>query len=814
MALQTGGRRAGGGGGGVSYTLHTGDCLNILPTLPADSIDTCITDPPYGLEFMGKDWDHGVPGVRFWQEVYRVLKPGAMLLAFGGTRTHHRLMVAIEDAGFEIRDCLMWLYGCLSEDSEILTSEGFKPYHRIMVGDTVMCYNKGNDTYQWERVQDVVTYEYEDTAYRIQSDTTDQIVSRNHRCLVEREGELLFQFAEHAAREREIRVPILEDVPALLKALPLSQPHSGATKQALRPGLHERGNIRTKKRARRQETAACDAGVSSLRPDVLAAQGTRREGRQAHLQQTMQRGAAWRGMEGARPQSTGGMDGGSGTLVFREDERGEQSGLEGRRNLPQAQGELRQSEHQVCALPARVYQHGPQGWLCNGASASRGAGNRTPIKTLRSGASYQPQRGGQPAREFDVVLKQPTPQAVRASRFTRSHLATITPIEYKGIVWCVRVPSGAFVARRNGKAFVTGNSGFPKSHNISKAIDKAAGAEREVVGINPNFCENRVDSIGTDNGIYGGAGPDKGKYITAPATPDAQRWHGYGTALKPAYEPIVLAMKPLDGTFAQNALAWGTAGLWIDGCRIAANDKAWGSGNRNSWREAEGRTDRQRHRYGEPDSNPHGRWPANVVLDEVAAGLLDEQAGERPSGGGEHVRSVAGSVALNPGHKPLRNTSIAPSTGGASRFFYCAKASRAERNAGLDGLPRKERDDHNLSSNACARCGLRVKANGSGDKCECGDLRETVKLPPPVNHHPTVKPLDLMRWLCRLTKTPAGGVVLDPFMGSGSTGIAAVMEGRDFIGIELDAEYTEIARRRIDHAARTPRQLSLLEALL
>lgn len=94
-----------------AVTIYHGDCLSVLPSLEANSIDTVITDPPYGISFMGEDWDYGVPGVHFWQEIIRAAKPGAMLLAFGGTRTHHRLMTAIEDAGWEIRDCLIWLYG-------------------------------------------------------------------------------------------------------------------------------------------------------------------------------------------------------------------------------------------------------------------------------------------------------------------------------------------------------------------------------------------------------------------------------------------------------------------------------------------------------------------------------------------------------------------------------------------------------------------------------------------------------------------------------------------------------------------------------
>jgi hypothetical protein len=199
--------------------------------------------------------------------------------------------------------------------------------------------------------------------------------------------------------------------------------------------------------------------------------------------------------------------------------------------------------------------------------------------------------------------------------------------------------------------------------------------------------------------------------------------------------------------------------------------------------------------------SPAGRWPANLILDESAAAALDEASGVLTSGGGN--KSRRGDTA----HTAVFGTYNAPppdvrdvDTGGASRFFYVAKASRRERNAGLEGMEGLHADSHNLSSNACARCGKRVKANGSGDKCECGELRETIKLPTAANHHPTVKPLALMQYLVRLTATPFGGVVLDPFMGSGTTGVACVLEGRSFVGIEREAEYLEIARRRIDAA--------------
>lgn len=418
----------------MTYVLHHGDCLDIMPTLEANSVDTIITDPPYGLSFMGKDWDHGVPGVAFWREALRVAKPGAMLLAFGGTRTFHRLTVAIEDAGWEVRDVLSWLYG----------------------------------------------------------------------------------------------------------------------------------------------------------------------------------------------------------------------------------------------------------------------------------------------------------------------------------------------------------GGFPKSLDISKAIDKAAGAEREIVGESP-YNARRPNPPVSERYKQGGWPAN----ITAPATPAAATWAGWGTALKPAWEPIILAMKPLDGTFAENALAWGVAGLAIDKGRIAgAQDEpnARTSKTQNG-KTYDGNTYQAITRNGDGWNGAAGRWPANLLLDEDAARALDAQSGERNSGGPSRNPDK---YSRNSEHTPgWGNIGVSgdikgyPDTGGASRFFYVAKASRAERNAGLEGM--EARETH------------RYGEKGQGPLPQQTPAKGTIE----SNFHPTVKPLALMRYLCRLTSTPTGGVVLDPFMGSGTTGVAALQEGRSFIGIEREAEYVEIARRRI-----------------
>jgi len=391
----------------MTFVVHHGDCREVMATLDAESVDAVVCDPPYGLSFMGKGWDHGVPGVEFWTEALRVAKPGAHLLAFGGTRTYHRLACAIEDAGWEIRDCVMWVYG----------------------------------------------------------------------------------------------------------------------------------------------------------------------------------------------------------------------------------------------------------------------------------------------------------------------------------------------------------SGFPKSHDVSKAIDKAAGAERGRSTV-------RSKSVSTCYAQDEWTRLNAGTVLDPEAiTQEAAQWSGWGTALKPAWEPIIVARKPLIGTVAENVLEHRTGGINVDGCRVASNDeiaavtgKATLCGTRDGydrpWNHdpAALAARQERANVAIEKANTLGRWPANLIHDgsEEVVGLFPQQhSGANPSRrGSQKFRNSFGEFQGNEECVSHRGAD----SGSAARFFYCAKASKADRSAD--------------------------------------------------NRHPTVKPTALMRYLCRLV-TPPGGVVLDPFTGSGSTGKAAISEGFGFVGIEREAEYVEIARARI-----------------
>lgn len=316
-------------------------------------------------------------------------------------------------------------------------------------------------------------------------------------------------------------------------------------------------------------------------------------------------------------------------------------------------------------------------------------------------------------------------------------------------------------------------SGFPKSLDVSKAIDKAAGVERKIVGTyqSPEGTSGRSDGSGSGFGI-GSLNP-----ITAPATDAAKQWAGWGTALKPAVECWWLVRKPCsEKTVAANVLKWGTGALNIDGGRIGmrdaqthtAPDITGGAYNSDI-------SKRERKTITTP---AQGRFPSHLILDEEAGVMLDAQSGTLESG--SRSAGVRTGLGFN-GASGDGGPAIEANSGGASRFFYCAKVSASERNAGLEGMPDRElaTSTGQTRPNAPARLG----SNHDG--------RSIVK-----NVHPTVKPQKLMRYLVRLV-TPPGGIILDCFMGSGSTGLAAKSEGFGFAGIEREAEYFEIAKARI-----------------
>jgi len=397
-------------------------------------------------------------------------------------------------------------------------------------------------------------------------------------------------------------------------------------------------------------------------------------------------------------------------------------------------------------------------------------------------------------------------------------------------------------------------SGFPKSHNISKAIDKLHGAEREVIGKNENHRERNnpmAEMLNLSNGD-----------ITKPSTEQAKQCDGWATALKPANEPIVLARKPLEKglSIAENVMKWGTGGINIDGCRVGNelikgqkagqgfnNVKGFGVNTKLGNEEAK--------EYISLDTN--GRFPANLILthhpececkglkkvkpsngsgkaiengggfskgmfgngesDKIGGGftdengqetiedwtcnedcpirIMDEQSGISKTGDiKSHQEKGTGTIYGNGkgffSSRNYREVNFKGDKGGASRFFYCPKASKSERNKGLIGFEEKISGSLNFRNPSSSG-----RSEDAPSIDSMGGLTN-----PQKNFHPTVKPVALMQYLVRMI-TPPNGIVLDPFNGSGTTGIACKLEGFEYVGMELDAEYCKIAQARIDNFA-------------
>lgn len=747
-----------------------GDCVEVMAGWEDASIDAIVCDPPYGLEFMGKAFDKLGDGPRqqafhaTWAgEALRVLKPGGYLLAFGGSRTYHRLACAIEDAGFEIRDCVMWLYGCLSADSEALTRRGWVRGPDLRPTDDVLQWDAASGAFSWVRPSRVLVAPYAGPMVRLVNRHMDQMLTPNHRVL--------------ARVQRHSRHSPATDYETLDAADVESRPSSW------RVTLPVAGRL--------QEGTPVDPAYAYLVGWWLTDAWAHKDGRACMFSQT-------------KPRTLAKLRAALAPHNPSEYARERNPGKHAAEHTFYLTGPL--ADRLLAEHPDRRLSWDVLGWSAEARAAL--------FQGLMDGDGSQPvkQYGhtfwSQNAERRDVFLALAVSLGHRAyigergcvyvntnTDTTEIQARHRTPAEsYAGSVWCVTVPSGAFLARRNGRPFVTGNSGFPKSLDVGKAIDKidrvgpmrdraltftawmrstgitaaqinaatgtfmgshyltdkeqpaVATADlfdllRPILPPVPAEIEELVRSrtIESENmkrrevvgqKASGIANADEGPRhtigasklvmvnITAPYTDAARAWHGWGTALKPAHEPVVVARKPLEGTVAANVLKYGTGAMNIDGCRVG-DEERWNPPAENSG--GNGAYERDE-RVFTPTNQP-GRWPANVIhdgSDDVVAGFPGTTSG-----------------------------------GSAARFFYCAKASKAEREAGLSAA--------------------------AGER---------------ANRHPTVKPVAVMEYLLRLVMPP-GGIALDPFAGSGTTLVAAARLGMNAIGIEREPEYHAIAEARI-----------------
>jgi DNA modification methylase len=363
-------------------------------------------------------------------------------------------------------------------------------------------------------------------------------------------------------------------------------------------------------------------------------------------------------------------------------------------------------------------------------------------------------------------------------------------------------------------------SGFPKSHDLGKNIEKIkvggkanltqVGTKKGLVATNNNDKAKTSNPSGfsyrTNNKGYSEVATDRTQVNgEIPVYEITNEYKGWGTALKPAHEPIVMARKPFKGTVADNVLEWGTGGINVDGCRVAyqseADEKSSIPGSLNS--------NQKNSLFGMGEGHEHnteGRFPANIIFDEEAGKILDEQSGISKSGKSTGLTPTKARSWKNSSKEGINRIGH-NDEGGASRFFYCPKASKKDRNEGMPeqvpqftGRPRREDGSVIYKETHPEEWAKAMEGKPRREKTSLAASEEILQptLKGTMNTHPTVKPTDLMAYLIRLV-TPKGGVVLDPFMGSGSTGKACVREGMNFIGIEREDEYMEIAKSRIEH---------------
>ncbi len=582
--------------------LYLGDCIEVLRAHGDNSVDACVTDPPYGLSFMGKKWDYDVPSVEVWREVFRVLKPGGHLLAFGGTRTYHRLAVNVEDAGFEIRDQIQWLYG-----------QGFP---------------------------------------------------------------------------KSLNIGLSAD-----KAAGLSGDRGTAIKR----------------------------GVNNLASQVLSGSETPKyEGKTDFAKQ-------WEGWGTALKPSFEPL-----VLAVKP--------LTGAGLVDSL---VHECQSKLLVLIAKKYS----------------ASNQSVSDAAASIA------------QWNVEKNTHTPEGLSGAMATlRSESATTSSLSTE-LSWLDTLAAISLHVSTCTTETVTSLTTDLRTLKflLSKSIQE--GTIQEEIGQSGDSSSALlVGSLFTALSFKLNCILTHSVLESVSAADAVKSFH-------PDANPIVLARKPLEKglTVAQNVQKWGTGAINVDGCRIGTQDVlSIGSGKIALDKSGTGFDN-----YTNPGKqNSLGRFPANVLLDETAAAALDEQVGYL-AGAGNKIGSKK-KAGSHFGNEQTQMNLKYDNGGSASRFFYCAKASTSERNAGLDGMAEKFSATMN---------------NGIGHREHDPNDPKAYKR----NFHPTVKPIRLMEYLCRLI-TPPGGIVLDPFMGSGTTGIAAKRLGFEFLGIELNPEYFEIATKRIENA--------------
>lgn len=531
----------------MKVTLKLGDCTVRMDGLPEGSVDALVSDPPYGIAFMSKAWDEAdnvAFSQRFWTRAYKVLAPGGVAKAFGGTRMYHRMAAAMEEAGFQDIHLEAWGYGCLSDDSEILTESGWKLGTEAVVGERVACWDSATGEITLQAVQEVFRAPFKGDLVSFKNDNTDQALTPNHRVykkssVKKRSGNGVREQVEEPTWDVQ-EAGVIPRSNAYLR-LPLAGVHDG-------PGIGgtdfaeflgwvwtEGGFDRKGNGVRIYQSSVNQPYVDAIQilADKFAPGHSHYKREREHQSRDPKRG------------------------LYKYTEHcwyfsGEVA-LQMRALLP--------NKHPTWDLVWRMTQEEKRAFMW---AAIRGDGTIKQGKLLVKGGRGVKSHTFFQDDEDDLILFQGlchlTGRQGRVhlekysvcihdnpvTQMQDRHFKASPSIPYDGDVWCVRVPTGAFLARRNGLVFITGNSGFPKSLSVSKAIDKMKGAKRETKRI-PHSGEAMMRHGGENTRPWIEEALKNGYHEVqgdTPASPEAALWNGWGTALKPAWEPILVGRKP------------------------------------------------------------------------------------------------------------------------------------------------------------------------------------------------------------------------------------------------------------------------------
>ena len=511
-----------------TFTVNCGRMEEVLKNYPDNHFDSIVTDPPYGLKFMGKKWDYDVPTVEQWKEAYRVLKPGGYLLSFGGTRTYHRMVVNLEDAGFEIRDMIQWLYGCISEDTEILTFDGWKAYDKIKVGESVYSFNMAKEQIEASMVEDIFIYKHNGEMINLKNDNTDQLLTLNHKVILKEE------YRKQANGTREWNCPEGWDLvhASTVKNygkynLPLGSVYDGNLTigvdfAELLGWILSEGNFQ-------KDTNAINIYQSSVnKENVDLIRGLLKRMKIKHSEYKRKRKYKEREYTEHHFYFSGEIVDMVKNII---PDKKPKMGLWNLRY-----------EEKVALFNS----------LMLGDGSKKNGNNYI--------AFYQNDKDflqwfqvlchliGKQARinynKMSVEVHH-NPNTQLQARHLKNRVK-----KYSGVVWSIKTNNISYIAKRSGKIFITGNSGFPKSLDVGKAVDKLQGGLREIIG---------EKKFGTNFQHCGKTGKEQLEYSHGNIidTKGNSEWEGWGTALKPACEIVCLAYKPLTeieycGKMAQN----------------------------------------------------------------------------------------------------------------------------------------------------------------------------------------------------------------------------------------------------------------------